>query len=510
VLISHSGAFSKYVGRFDLMLSNDPKLASPTGNPADYDPTNGFEVISSTYVPYPIDDTVPDDPNIDNLLLPYERILDQTVDLELLAGYSPQGASRTAPQGGDSPMGNLLSDAMWLRLGVQTDFSMTNTTGIRTDLIPGPVTVEGMFNLFPFNNTITKMQLSGTEVQQMFDFIAGRSQGRGCVSQGQIAGARVTLNCGGCDPTGRANLCRQNGNTFQVFGSCPDGATTEGSGSSGSPCENDDQCIGGIPGSCIDTNGDACLPGGTCTCDVTACAEEIFIGQASNCPTNSNGTGGPNCSCSQDTDCPDQLPGQCNTGGGTLAAGVCSASLQLQNEYDFATSNYLAGGGSGFRVLQRNTTQLNTYIEQRDALIDFIRNAHPCGYAPPPTYGTVEGLAACSSDSDCQGGQGPGADFVCACQGQATATGTVDAQTCVMTQGGSCDPSVGRCVRSDCRDLVATFHEKACQGVPAGSLDQCNTDLDACSLAGEECKILSCVDANLGALTDSRIEMIGR
>ena len=230
VLISHSGAFAKYVGRFDLMLSNDPKLASPTGDPNDYDPTNGFEVISSTYVPYPIDDTVPDDPNIDNLLLPYQRYLDQTVDLDLLAGYSPQGASRTAPQGGDSPMGNLISDAMWLRLGVQTDFAMTNTTGIRTDMIPGPVTIEEMFNIFPFNNTITKMQLSGTEVQQMFDFIAGRSQGRGCVSQAQIAGARVILNCGGCS---RANA--------------------------NNACIDDDQCIGGVPGSCVDGAGNSCL-----------------------------------------------------------------------------------------------------------------------------------------------------------------------------------------------------------------------------------------------------------
>jgi hypothetical protein len=57
---------------------------------------------------------------------------------------------------------------------------------------------------------------------------------------------------------------------------------------------------------------------------------------------------------------------------------------------------------------------------------------------------------------------------------------------------------------------VATFHETACQDAPAATLAQCNTDLDACSLAGEECKILSCVDENLGAITDGRVEMIGR
>ena len=48
---------------------------------------------------------------------------------------------------------------------------------------------------------------------------------------------------------------------------------------------------------------------------------------------------------------------------------------------------------------------------------------------------------ACSTDADCQSAQGPGTDFVCACPGQVTATGTDTAQTCVTS--GSCDPSVG-------------------------------------------------------------------
>jgi 5'-nucleotidase len=480
VLISHSGAFAKYLGRLDLMFSNDPTLASPTGNPADYDPTNGFEVVSSQYIPFPIDDSVPEDPNIVNMLLPYERHLDQTVDLELLAGYAPSLVTRTAPQGGDSPLGNLISDSMWLRLGVQTDFAMTNSTGIRTDMIQGPVTIEEMFNIFPFNNTITKMQLSGTEVREMFDFIAGRSQGRGCVSQAQIAGARVVLNCGGC-------------NRPNVSGT---------GGGNGTPCTRDEQCIGGTPGSCVAPTGSPCPTGEQdCACQITACAEQIYIGHLTDCPND------PGCACQVDSDCPgsvDQngnktvLQGQCDTAGGVQQTGTCAAPLQLENVYDFATSNYLAAGGSGFRVLQRNTTQVNTQIEQRDAVIDFVRNGHPCGYTA--NANTPEGLPACSADSDCP------ANFVCACQGQVTATGTVTAQTCVSS--GSCDPSVGRCVRQDCRDSVATFHEKMCQGSP--DINACNTDLDACSLAGEECKILPCVDANVGALSDGRVEMIGR
>ena len=34
--------------------------------------------------------------------------------------------------------------------------------------------------------------------------------------------------------------------------------------------------------------------------------------------------------------------------------------------------------------------------------------------------------------------------------------------------------------------------------------------LDSCAMAGEECKILACVDQGVGAFTDARIQMVGR
>src|SRR5699024_7911918 len=62
VIIAHSGAFAKYVGRLDLVLSNDPALVSPNGDPGAYDAVNGFEVQSSRYNAFPIDATIPEDP----------------------------------------------------------------------------------------------------------------------------------------------------------------------------------------------------------------------------------------------------------------------------------------------------------------------------------------------------------------------------------------------------------------------------------------------------------------
>src|SRR5207247_375747 len=163
--------------------------------------------------------------------------------LDILVGYTPNGAKRTAPQGGDSPLGNLIASAMWLRLGIQTDFSLTNTTGIRADLNPGPITIEEMYNIFPFDHSISKMQLSG--------------------------------------------------------------------------------------------------------------AEQIYIGHTQ-------------VACSSDQDCADPdgtvHPGQCDKPAAGQP-GLCQSLITPTNLYELATSNYLAGGGSGYRVLQRNTTQFDTQIQ---------------------------------------------------------------------------------------------------------------------------------------------------
>jgi 5'-nucleotidase len=446
VVLAHSGAFAKYVGRLDLVLSNAPRDVSPTGDPADYDEINGFEVVSTQYQAIPIDDTLPEEPRVAEMLEPYRRMLDRIGDLDLLVGYAPTGSRRFSPGGGDSPLGNLVGSAVWLRLGVQTDFSLTNSTGIRQDLLPGPVTVEQMYNIFPFDNSITKMELSGAEVQELFDFVARRSAGRGCTTQVQIAGARVRLQCSGCNREGAR-----------------------------APCTRDEECPGAEPGSCD-------LRAGRCI--VRACAEEVYIGHTEK-------------ACTRDDECTDDAgkahPDACDT-----ALGRCRALIRPTNQYELATSNYIATGGSGFRVLQRNTTQFDTRIQQRDALLDYIRAGRPCGYRRDA--GTPEGLLACGTDADCDTG------FVCACPDSSTAERTGDALTCKTTN--ACDPAAGRCVLRSCRDDVARYQARRCAESP--EREACEEKLKPCSLGGESCKLLACVDERLGAKSDGRINMVGR
>ncbi|MEZ4440955.1 MAG: 5'-nucleotidase C-terminal domain-containing protein [Polyangiaceae bacterium] len=440
VILAHSGAFAKYVGRLDVVASN---LPDEIGD--DYIAANGFEILTSDYRLFPINAAVPEDPIVKTVLEPYGRGLDVLANLDLLVGYAPDGSRRFSATGGDSPLGNMIATAMWLRLGIQTDFSLTNTTGIRADLVPGPVEVEQMYNIFPFDNSISKMQLSGIEVQELFDFVARRSAGRGCVSQAQIAGARVVLDC-----------------------------AAPSSDTSGSPGKATQIYIGVVPG-----QPEACSSDDQCPLE-KRCVDQT-------------------CRCLDDQGCPGAAFGSCD-----INTGFCWQAIEPVASYELATSNYLAGGGSGFRVLQRNTTQFDTQIQQRDALIDYIRGGAPCG---ANASGKPLG---CSTDDDCRAALGD--TYVCACP------------EAVMDEGGACvatgtscrfsddpGPGDGACVLDRCREDVAQIERDLCDSAPTeAQRNECLTSLSPCAVGGEECKFLACIDVGLGNTSDNRLRMVGK
>ncbi len=495
VLLAHSGAFAKYVGRLDLTLSNTKEDIGDG-----YDPLDRHEVVASNYQIIPITEDVPEDTHVRNVLQPYRAGLDALIDLDLLVGYAPSGSSRSAPSGGDSALGNMVANAMWLRQGVQTDFAFTNSAGIRAAMVPGPVTIEQLFNIFPFDNSISVMTLSGTEVQAVMDFSARRAASRGCVSQIQIAGARVVLNCDGCN-TANTDAC-----TTDL--DCGDGGT----------CGDDKRC------------------------KVTACAPYIYIGANADLKCRND------CFCSPKHVIDDQgncsLPegqetytGSCDTSNvDANGLGRCFNRIDPLSSYQLATSNYLATGGSGFRTLRANTTQYDTLIQQRDALTEYIRRGRPCGYGkqgdPAP------GVDSCQSDDDCknsalacvqrplqddpndkhcvfrESGQLPCSTdndcgdpnaYACSCIGHVTSDASGQCQSVDSCNGQ------GKCVLRACRNSVAEFHRDTCRTArTAASQQACEASVNPCELGGEECKFLACVDERIGNFTDNRIQVVGK
>ena len=368
-------------------------------NPAD--PLNGFEVASQEYTLYPVDSTVPEDPVVAYMLEPYEIKMEQQIDLDRLIGYAPNTVRRFGSLGGDSPLGNLVADSMWLRRGIETDFALTNTTGIRTDLNAGPVTTEELFNVFPFDNTITTMFLSGLEVLDLFDYVARRTASRGCQSQAQVAGVTVVLNCRG------STSCLT--------------------------CRND--CAGVR---CMES----CAADGSCPtpCASTPCVESIEVG-----------------------------------------SGDAARPVDELGSYELATNNYLAQGGSGYVVLRRNTTQQDSGIPQRDAVIDRIRSGAPC----------VEPLA-CTDDAQCGDGE------TCHCSGRWRWN---DTTTACEAASASCT-STGHCVLTACLTDVADMYMRRA-ALPGD--DPARVSCGFRDVAGSECAEVACVDARIGAVEDGRV-----
>jgi 5'-nucleotidase / UDP-sugar diphosphatase len=322
VPLVHSGAFSKFLGRFDAVLEDDAEFG-------------GKKLVANKYQVFPVDERLAnyEDPEISEMLEPFILDLARNFDLSRVVGYAPTTVTRFSTRGnGDSGLGNLVAESMRQRRRVSAEFGITNTLGIRDNFYAGPVTLEDMFNVFPFENALAVMYLSSAEVQELADYITFRSASRGCNSQAQVSGITFTMNCG------------------QVLQNEKD------------------------PDNFLHP------------------AEEIKIN------------------------------------------GVPIAD---NHTYKLATNDYIAKGGSGFKVLKRNTTKQITGVAMRDALIDYIATLQNCGEYE--VHGTQSCLRTdtfsqeiCSDIVDCQA-------YILACQEGCL---TADAETTGATPDNIPVPTV--------------------------------------------------------------------
>ena len=334
VLLQHSGAFAKYLGRLDLVLQMPPKGGAP----------EGAEIISHDYRVFPIDalwcsdamhqyykdnfwnpgefaqrpEVIAAEKECQNeedrpttqLLQPYLLNMDFALNLPSVFSYAPQEISRyNNASGGDSALGNLLADAMRTRKTVEAQVALTNSLGIRDNLYVGPLTQEDMFNVFPFENTIVLMNLGGAEMQELFDFVTDRSAERGCQTQAQISGATFVMDCAQSVLNSQQLVCDASKTGSDNGSDCPQ---TDRDGRSPWQCMPDQFGIG------------------HCWAHP---AEQIMIG---------------------------------------------GAPLDNDTTYRIAVNDYIAAGGSGFNVLKRNTTKQQTGISLRDTIVGYMQGFCNC------------------------------------------------------------------------------------------------------------------------------------
>jgi 2',3'-cyclic-nucleotide 2'-phosphodiesterase (5'-nucleotidase family) len=106
---------------------------------------------------------LPPDPDIEHLL---EKIKNE-VGTDLGRQVGTAKADLFPPEDGESPLGNLLADA--IREAARTDVAFHNAYGIRAPLFEGPITLRDLYLVMPFDNTIVTMEFTGRQIREVIE-----------------------------------------------------------------------------------------------------------------------------------------------------------------------------------------------------------------------------------------------------------------------------------------------------------------------------------------------------
>jgi 5'-nucleotidase len=98
----------------------------------------------------------------------------------------------------ESPLGDVLADA--LREAAHADVALMNPGGLRADLPAGPLTYGALYEVLPFDNTVSTLRVTGAQLQQLLSLAYSRPDGvfqesglqlslAACAGPGRLRGA---------------------------------------------------------------------------------------------------------------------------------------------------------------------------------------------------------------------------------------------------------------------------------------------------------------------------------
>jgi 5'-nucleotidase len=188
VLVVHSGAYGKYLGKLELALDDSPEVLAPT-----YDPLDAHEVTSAWFELLPVHARLAEDPAVHELLAPYRSSAPEALGLSDVVGFAPGAIARVGATGADSPLGNFAAEA--LRLIAGAEVAILGASSLRQDLARGPIDAEALERSFPFDDPVIGVQVAGRDLVAAFERAATSAAARDCRAPIHVAGALVRLSC---------------------------------------------------------------------------------------------------------------------------------------------------------------------------------------------------------------------------------------------------------------------------------------------------------------------------
>lgn len=110
---------------------------------------------------------MPPDPRVKALVQDYEARVEARFSRVL--GHSSQTLARSP--GPLSPLGAWAAESV--RKAAEADIGITNSGGLRADLVAGPITEGSLYQIFPFGNELVTFPMSGAEVLDLCLRVAG-------------------------------------------------------------------------------------------------------------------------------------------------------------------------------------------------------------------------------------------------------------------------------------------------------------------------------------------------
>ncbi|GAB3249389.1 hypothetical protein GCM10027347_06450 [Larkinella harenae] len=151
---------------------------------------SGYHLTEQSYKRLQIDSVAaPADSAMARFLQTYKQQLGQTMN-EVLA-ESAEPLIKAKPE---CALNNMLADAMLQygqqKLGQTVDCSHLNYGGIRTNLPKGPIRIEHIYEVMPFDNQLTMLTLKGSMLREFFEFFIGNQAEENALI---VGGVRVTI-----------------------------------------------------------------------------------------------------------------------------------------------------------------------------------------------------------------------------------------------------------------------------------------------------------------------------
>lgn len=159
---------------------------------------------------YEISSEIPADPAIETYIAPYKIQLESEMNKVIGRSEVRLTKSRNQPE---TLLGNFFTDAL-LQQGrkydPEIDFSFGTSGGLRTELPEGDLTVGHLFELMPFENKLSILELTTESVEQVAQFIAS--------SNGQpVSGLTMEIHNGNARNIQIGGQPLQKGQTYKLL-----------------------------------------------------------------------------------------------------------------------------------------------------------------------------------------------------------------------------------------------------------------------------------------------------